>query len=71
MQRIEITRRAGALAAGVATGAGNPRPSRLQEVVRMVRVELVHPTERAPGFDPYDSRLGCRSRDPWGRQRRG
>ncbi len=27
--------------------------------------------ERARGFDPYDSHLGVKSRDPWKGQRRG
>jgi hypothetical protein len=49
-------------------------PERLDEVLKVVKLELVSASaglrERGRGFNPYDGRLGRASRDVWGRRRR-
>jgi hypothetical protein len=49
-------------------------PQRLDEVLKVVKMELVSGStavhERGRGFNPYDGRLGRDSRDVWGRRRR-
>lgn len=63
-------------AAPVAAGPPVPSksaapPQRLDEVVKLVKMELISGraahNERGPGFDPYDK--GCAS-DVWGKRRR-
>jgi len=63
------------IAAPAATPPGESQPAappRLDEVVRLVKMELVSGRatkyERGTGFNPYDKGLG--RRDVWGRRQR-
>jgi hypothetical protein len=70
IQPVEIAAPA-ATTAPVPSKPGAP-PQRLDEVVRLVKMELVSGRaakyERGAGFNPYDK--GSSGRDLWGRRRR-
>jgi hypothetical protein len=55
-----------------AAAAAAAAPARLDEVLKIVKTELVSVSvagrERGRGFNPYDGRLGRANRDVWGRR---
>jgi hypothetical protein len=57
-------------AAATPVTAAAAAASRLNEVVKQLKAELISGHERRRGSNPYDSQLGRPSRDVWGIRKR-